>query len=95
MVAYTGKTAGADTFRPVNMPEPLRVEEDVNGLPARVGLKVMQKISTIADIWRIDDEWWRSEAVSRTYFAVILVSGQRLVVFKDLAGGKWYRQSYY
>lgn len=94
MVANSGKTTGADTFRPVNLPEPLRVEEDPQGLPSRVRIKAMQKVSAIIDVWRIDDEWWRPEVISRTYFAVVLFSGQRLVIFKDLVMGKWYRQSY-
>jgi hypothetical protein len=48
-------------------------------------------IEVIDDRWRLDDEWWRSEPVSRLYYAVILVSGQRLVIYKDLVANCWYK----
>ena len=94
MVADTGKTLRADTAKPVNLPEPLAVEENAAGLPAFVKLKRRQKIIAVEDCWRIDDEWWRSEPVSRHYYAVILASGQRLVLAKNLIANSWYRQSY-
>ena len=94
MVADTGKTLRADTAKPVNLPEPLAVEEGPDGLPAFVKLKRRQKIIAVEDCWRIDDEWWRSEPVSRLYYAVILASGQRLILSKNLIANCWYRQSY-
>ena len=36
MVADTGKTLRTDTTKPVNLPEPLSVEENPDGLPAAV-----------------------------------------------------------
>ena len=94
MVQNTGKTPGTDTIRPVNMPEPVRVEESPSGKPLVLITAQRQAIIAIEGRWRIDDEWWRSEPVSRIYYAVILASGQRLVLFRYLANGCWYRQSY-
>ena len=94
MVADTGKTLRADTAKPVNLPEPLAVEEGPDGLPVFVKFKRRQKIIAVEDCWRIDDEWWRSEPVSRLYYTVILTSGQRLVLAKNLITNSWYRQSY-
>ena len=94
MVADTGKTLRTDTTKPVNLPELLSVEEDAAGLPKAVRLKRRQSIIDIEDCWRIDDEWWRSEAVSRLYYAVILASGQRMVLAENLIDKCWYRQSY-
>jgi hypothetical protein len=51
-----------------------------------VGIKVVD------DRWRLDDEWWRNDPVSRLYYAVLLVSGQRLVIYKDLIANCWYKQ---
>ncbi len=94
MVKNSGKTLRTDTYRPVNAPEPIRVEEDASGLLMGVKIPRRQVITAIDDRWRIDDEWWRREPVSRLYYAVLLASGQRLVLYKDFIDNRWYRQSY-
>ena len=94
MVENTGKTLRADTYKPVNTPEALKVEEDASGLPVAVRLKRRQAVMTIEDRWRIDDEWWRAGPVSRLYYNVLLTTGQRLVLYKDLVTGSWYQQEY-
>ncbi len=94
MVENTGKTLRADTYKPVNTPEALQVEEDAAGLPVAIKLKRRQKVLTIEDRWRLDDEWWRAAPVSRLYYNVLLASGQRLVFYKDLVTGGWYEQEY-
>ena len=94
MVADTGKTLRADAGRPVNAPEPVKVEEDDSGLPAAIGAKRRQAVAAVEDRWRIDDEWWRRESVSRFYFSVRLASGHRIVLYKDLIGGGWFTQGY-
>ncbi len=95
MVQDTGKTLRADAYRPVNVPEPVEVEEaSSSSLPLAVGAPRRQAVKAIEDRWRIDDEWWRKEPVLRLYYEVVLESGQRLVLYKDLINGCWYRQSY-
>lgn len=94
MVEDTGKTLRADAGKPVNTPEPLKVEEDASGLPVAVKIKRRQAVATIEDKWRIDDEWWRAAPISRLYYNVLLASGQRLVLYKDLISGGWYMQEY-
>ena len=94
MVKNSGKTLRTDTYRPVNAPDPVDVEEASSGLPFAVKTPRRQAIKAIEDRWRIDDEWWRREPVSRLYCAVRLASGQRLVLYKDLIDNRWYRQSY-
>ncbi|MBN1177269.1 MAG: hypothetical protein JXA51_06275 [Dehalococcoidales bacterium] len=94
MVEDTGKTLRADTYRPVNVPDAVKVEEDASGHPVAVGEKQRQAVTAIEDRWRIDDEWWRAEPVTRLYYNVLLASGQRLVLYKDLATGGWYEQDY-
>jgi hypothetical protein len=94
VVENTGTTLRTDTYRPVNLPEPVRVEEDAAGHPAVIRLPKRQKVAGIEDRWRLDDEWWRREPVSRLYYAVRLDAGPRLVVFKDLITGEWYKQAY-
>lgn len=94
MVQDTGKTLRIDTLKPVNLPEPVLVEEDSYGSPVAVMTKRRQAIISTLDKWRIDDEWWRGEPVSRLYYAVLLTSGQKLVLSKNLTNNRWYRQSY-
>jgi hypothetical protein len=93
VVENTGKALRADTYKPVNTPEPLTVEEDASGLPLAVRIKRRQAVISIEDRWRLDDEWWRKEPISRLYYNVLLASGQRLVLYKDLVSG-WYEQEY-
>lgn len=94
MVENSGKTLCPGALKPVNLPEALKVEEDSAGRPLVVKMLRKHIIRTIEDCWRIDDEWWRSEPVSRLYYAVMLASGQRLVIYKDLVLNCWYRQMY-
>ncbi len=94
MVQNTRKTSRIDAIKPVNLPEPVRVEESPSGIPVALKTTRRQAIVAIEDMWRIDDEWWRSEPASRIYYAVILASGQRLVLSKNLIDNCWYRQSY-
>ena len=94
MVQNTGKTLRPDTYRPVNVPGPVQVEEDTAGLPLAVREKRRQTIVAIEDRWRIDDEWWRAGPVARLYYAVRLAAGPRLVLYKDLVSNCWYRQAY-
>jgi hypothetical protein len=93
MVENSGKTTGSGAFQPVNLPEPVTVQEDVDGLPKVIMSRPRHSVMSIEDRWRLDDEWWRAEPVSRMYYSVLLKSGMKRVLFKDLIGGKWYRQS--
>ena len=94
MVKNPGAALHADACKPINIPEQIRVEEDASGLPVAVRLPRQQRITAIEDRWRIDDEWWRRELVSRIYYAVLLASGQRLMFYKDLVSSAWYHQSF-
>jgi hypothetical protein len=94
MVKNPGKALWTNTFKPINIPEPVSVEEDSSALPVAVRMKRRQVVSTIEDRWRIDDEWWRSEPISRLYYVVLLDSGHRLVLYKNLANKCWYCQAY-
>ena len=95
MVKNTGKALRAAAGRTVNAPEPVDVEEASSfSLPLAVRAPRRQAVVTIEDRWRIDDEWWRAEPVSRLYYEITLDSGLQMVVFKDMVNGGWFRQSY-
>ncbi len=94
MVPHTRKALRPDALKPVNVPEEEAVEEDGRGFPRALKGKRRQAVAAIEDTWRLDDEWWRALPLARRYFAVALANGQRLVIFKDLQGSRWYRQAY-
>jgi hypothetical protein len=92
VVADTGKTLRPDAFKPVNLPEAVKVKENAAGEPMVVLAGGRQAVKSLEDRWRLDEEWWRSEEISRMYYAVVFKSGQKVTVFKDLIKGDWWRQ---
>lgn len=94
MVENPGKAPGADTFKPVNAPEPANVEENAAGYPVAIRMGRRKVRLSVIDRWRIDDEWWREQPVSRLYFEVMLAPGQRLTLYKDMISNSWHRQTY-
>jgi hypothetical protein len=94
VVKNSRKALCSGAYKPVNTPEPVPVKGDPAGFPAQVGLPKWQTIAEIVDRWRIDDEWWRGQPVSRLYFKVRLDSGQRLIIYRDLISDIWYQQLY-
>jgi hypothetical protein len=94
LVQNSGKTLRPVALKPVNLPEPVQVEEGPSGLPVAVKTPRRQTIMAIQNRWRIDDEWWRSVPVSRLYYTVLFTSGPQMVIYQDLANKCWYRQVY-
>ena len=51
-------------------------------------------IASIADHWRVDDEWWREQPIARRYYEVALENGRHLTLFLDELSGAgneaWY-----
>jgi hypothetical protein len=92
VVENPGAALHADAAKPVNTPEPVRVEADASGLPLAVRTPRRVRVAAIEDRWRIDDEWWRKEPVARLYYSVLLAPGDKWVLYHDLASGEWYKQ---
>ena len=60
-----------------------------------VSLKLRDRrvtVESVADRWRLDDEWWRGRPVSRMYYECLVDGGLRVTVFQDLVTGEWYQQ---
>jgi hypothetical protein len=65
------------------------VQAGVGGVPttvAGVGVEALR------ERWRVEDRWWTSRPVLRSYFELVLVDGRDLVVFREERSGRWYRQ---
>ncbi len=52
------------------------------------------RVTAIEDRWEIDEEWWRTRSLSRTYYRVLLEDGQALTLYRDMLNGRWYSQRY-
>ncbi len=93
--------------RQLNRPRPLRVEADEDACPepgasrSRRGRPIAVYLSgrryaveAVLQLWRIDDEWWRQQLVSRAYFSLLLEDGRVVTVYRDLVSGRWAQQAY-
>jgi hypothetical protein len=74
-------------------PEPIEVIAP-KGTPKAVKFrKRLLQVKEVLNMWRIEDEWWRTP-ISRLYYLVEFTSGSRFSVFQDLVTGQWYRQNW-
>jgi len=75
--------------------EPIRVAVDRRGAPRRLTWRGRaHPVLGVAKRWRVDMGWWRWR-VWREYFKVITRTGLLVVVYQDLATGRWYLQRLY
>jgi hypothetical protein len=71
------------------------VETNERGWPVAVSISRRRlAVREVLERWRIDDEWWRQQPVSRAYFSLHLEDGRTLSVYRDLVRGRWWRQEY-
>ena len=94
MVAHTGEAAGAGAIRALNEPRPISVRAGERGVPLEVQVDSWRRVLSVEERWRLDDEWWREQPVSRMYWRVLLDDGQSLIIWQDLTTRVWYRQDY-
>ena len=90
MVADTGTAGCTARLSPLNQPRPANIEAS-NGRPATVE---RCPVETALETWRIEDEWWRPQPISRTYWRVALEDGRTCDVYYDSVRDRWYRQEY-
>lgn len=82
-------------LRPLNRPRSACVETDEHGTPLAVRLSQRRlAVESVLETWRIDDEWWRDNPVSRLYWRVLLEDGRIIDIFHDLVHDRWARQTY-
>jgi hypothetical protein len=60
----------------------------------RGGVGQALRVTAIEDRWEINEEWWRTRPLSRTYYRVLLEDGQALTLYRDMLNGRWYSQRY-
>jgi len=97
MVSPSRKPLCAHQLRPLNTPQPVRVETCGGIGPAALWTsgagseRRRLRVAALRDQWRVDDLWWR-RAVSRRYFQAVLEDGRCVTVYQDLLTQRWYRQ---
>ncbi len=97
MVKTARETPSPSALLPLNQPQPLRVEAP-DGWPVAVHVprtarhQTSSAVTSVEDIWRVEEEWWRDAPIARTYFEVLLDTGRRMTLFFDHASTSWYWQ---
>jgi hypothetical protein len=95
MVSNTGRTSDTRRIRRLKQPQSIETETDGEATPVRLKL-AGRWCDVVAEgrPWRIDQHWWRGEAVSRMYYRVALEDGPPLTIYHDFNSDKWFRQEY-
>jgi error-prone DNA polymerase len=95
MVTHSRASLGARALRPLNTPSPIRVVADPDGRPLSLQKPGWSKPRTVVEVqdrWRIDDEWWREQAISRLYYTLLLEDERLVTVYHDLISDRWFEQ---
>ena len=95
MVINSKAPVNSSRLRPLNLPVAIQVDPDENGEPCAIYLSNRRhEVQGVVERWRIDEEWWREQPISRLYYRLLLEGGATVDVFHDLVGGGWAKQSY-
>jgi hypothetical protein len=43
----------------------------------------------VRESWLVEDRWWTEQPLRRRYWELVSESGRDLVVYHDLASGRW------
>jgi hypothetical protein len=65
------------------------VRVGARGVPVSFGGRA---VDSVREDWVVEDRWWTGEPLRRRYFELVLSDGRNVVVFNDLARGRWYLQ---
>lgn len=77
----------------LNKPQTLTVYTNQDGFPTAVLRNGnLRQVDQVVERWRLDDEWWRAEPVSRMYFRLLLSGGVDMECYQDLSSGEWFEQ---
>ena len=66
-----------------------RVQATSAGRPLAVDGK---QIAYVRESWLVEDRWWTEQPLRRRYWELVSAAGRNLVVYHDLASGRWLRQ---
>lgn len=67
---------------------PIDVIADDEGLPTKVGGR---KVLSIRESWLVEEGWWSTRPLRRSYFEVVTEGGNNLTIFRT-GRGEWFAQ---
>jgi hypothetical protein len=95
MVTNTRGTTDTRRVRRLKTPRAVEVEAGADGVPVRLHLgATWHEVSLARRPWRVDQYWWRAEAVCRVYYRLSSADRPALTVYHDLVTGAWAQQEY-
>ena len=95
MVSNTRRATDPRRIRRLKSPRALDVVTDASGMPLRFRHgSTWHNVTLARKPWRIDQHWWRADAIRRDYFRVAPEDGPPLTIYRDLVSGEWARQEY-
>ena len=60
-----------------------------DGIPVQVGATA---VDSVLEDWLVEDRWWSERPLRRRYLELVLANGRCVLLFRDLASGRWYTQ---
>jgi hypothetical protein len=95
MVGNSRRAPDTRRIRRLKSPQSVEVEVDSEGVPLRLCLGGSGKdLVPVRRPWRIDQQWWRGEPISRLYYRVAPEGEPPLTIFRNLINDEWFRQEY-
>jgi hypothetical protein len=75
--------------RRLGRPRAVEIEAGAGGVPLRVGAT---RVDSVLEDWLVEDRWWTERPVRRRYLELVLENGRCVLVFRELASGRWFTQ---
>ncbi len=75
--------------RRLNEPQDARVRAAPNGRPLAVDGRA---VDAVRESWLVEDRWWTDHPIRRRYWEIVTADGRNVIVFRDIADGRWFRQ---
>ncbi len=82
-------SAAGRSSRRLSEPRAVAVHAGSEGAPLGMGDR---SVEAVREEWVVEDRWWTGRPLRRRYFELVLDDGVNVVVFRDLASGRWFAQ---
>ena len=76
-------------MRRLSEPWPVAVRAGADGTPLAVEGR---RVVAVRESWLIEDRWWTERPLRRRYWELVAEDGRNVVVFRELATGRWFGQ---